>query len=256
MADTQALARLFGLQSPSNLTPTASPYLNKRRAQIVSGEDELAPSELEQLTTQQALGNQGLGVSRDTIRDAGIQQLKQRLGLITAEAQAKQQGDIATERIKGQYAVQAATEAAKAAEARRAAGSADIAARQEVSQQSAMERLAAMMGGRKELQTSAQEFKSGQVSSTALSSIARERQHLADEIRKAEPNMLGRLIGRTNARQPELDTFDAALEAAQKIAAQFPDVSAEEGLMRLGETGVTPDEIGQVQKLLLMLRGR
>ena len=256
MADTRALATLLGLQSPSNMTATASPYFNKRRSQIVSGEETLAPSDLETMQAQLELGNQGLGVSRDMIRDAGISSLRQRLGLAAAQEAAKTGDLTAVERVKGQYAVQAAAEAAKAAEARRSANAEDIAARQETSSQAAMDRLTAAMGGRKELQEGQQAFTAGRVSSTGLSAIARERQHLADVVAKEEPGTLAKFIGRTNPRQQELDAFDDTLSLAHKIAAQFPDASAEEGLAQLGETGMTPAEVGQTQKFLLLLRGR
>jgi hypothetical protein len=250
-----ALQSMMGLQSPSNMT-ASDPYVAKRRAQIVSGDEDYAPSEMDQLSAQLNLGDQGVGVSRDMIRDSGMQALKQRLGMATAAAGAKAQGDIATERVKGEYGLKAAEATARAAEDRMQANQDSIAQRTQMQIDAANSRQVAGFGQANAAREDAQAFKAGEVSPTALGVIARERQHLADEIRKAEPNALFKMFGRTNPRQAELDTYDSALGAAKQIAAMGQGVSAEDGLSALGEDQLTPDEVGQVQKFLLLLQGR
>lgn len=149
--DPNALAVLLKLGGASNMTPGPDAFVNKRRQQILGGEDELAPSELEQITTQRELGGT---VSRDMIRDAGIQGLKQRLGLINAEAQAKLQPEI----VKGEYGVKSARAAADAAEARRGANEAAAETRQERSLNAALERAKLSQGGQNTRQEDKQAF--------------------------------------------------------------------------------------------------
>lgn len=130
---------LLRMSGSSNMTPTGDKYFDKRRQQIIGGDDELAPSQLEQHLVQDELGGT---YSRDMIRDAGISTLKRKLGLIGAEAQAKIQPEI----IRGEYGVRAARESAVAAENRRQASANDSFERQERSQNSMMERLEKTLG--------------------------------------------------------------------------------------------------------------
>lgn len=101
------LQTLLRLQSPSNMRP-ADPYVAKRQAQIIGGEDALAPSELDQMKTQLQLGDQGLGVSRDMIRDSGISTLRQKLGLAKAEEDAKTADALAVAGQQGKNALSVA----------------------------------------------------------------------------------------------------------------------------------------------------
>ncbi len=111
MATPNPLATLLRLQSPSNMNSTGDSYLDRRRSDIVSGMDEFAPSELEQLTTQNQLGDSGLGVSRDLIRQHGIQK-----GIEGARAQQEKLRQLLLPaQIKGQYDVAAAEAQGKAA---------------------------------------------------------------------------------------------------------------------------------------------
>ena len=249
-----ALAQLLKLQSPTNVGA-----LSSRGLDIASGMEDFAPTESELGTMQEQdtlqSGPYGYSAPKEEYRADSMSKIKRMLGLGQIQHQQQLAEKTQPEIIKGEYGVRAAAEAAKAAEARRGANEAAMASRQD--------QMIAAIGGRQDktianqgaLQEDQQAFKGGQVNATAMGAIARERQHLADEIRKGEPNALFKMFGRTNQRQGELDTFDAALGAAQKIASQFPQASAEEGLMNLGETELNPDEVGQVQKFLLMLRG-
>lgn len=102
-----SLQTLLKMKSPSNFSVEgADPYMLKRQAQIASGDDALAPSELEQMQTQAGLGNAGLGVSRDMVRDSGINSLKQKLGIMNATEEAKGRAAIAPEIVKGQFGLQ------------------------------------------------------------------------------------------------------------------------------------------------------
>lgn len=100
-----SLQTLLKLKTPQNFSPEsgADPYVQKRQAQIYSGDDSLAPSELEQMQTQAGLGDRGLGVSRDFIRDSGIDSLKQKLGIFNAQEDAKIRASVAPVAAKGEY---------------------------------------------------------------------------------------------------------------------------------------------------------
>jgi hypothetical protein len=114
-ADPMAgLATLLKLRSPSNMQSTGDAYGDKRRSQILSGQEDYAPSELDQMTTQLDLGDRGLGVSRDLVRDAGIQHGVEGERV----AMQKLQQMLLPAQVKGQYDVQAARENATAASAR------------------------------------------------------------------------------------------------------------------------------------------
>lgn len=253
MPQLENLRRLMRLQSPSNLTSSGNSYLDKRRQQIALGEDDLAPSELTQHKIQQNLGSWGHGVSRDMIRDEGIQQLKQKLGLIQAEAQAKLQPEI----IKGEYGVRQAREAAEAAEAKRAANEQAAEFRQERSLNAALERAQLTQAGQNTRQQVGIDARAGMTPPGVLTAISSERQKLADTIAKEEPGALSKLLlRRGNPRQSELQDFDAALKAAKDIQRLYPQLSTEEGLEQLGVTGLSPNQTGQVEKFLLMLRGQ
>lgn len=149
--DPNALGVLTRLRSLSNMTPGGDGFVNKRRAQIVSGEDDLAPSEFEQFQVQDQMGGR---VSRDMIRDAGIQGLKQRLGIINAEAQAKLQPEI----VKGEYGVKAAEVAARASADRLKYTQDSINGRTEKNQEAILSRLDKSLGSRSDLQEDRQQF--------------------------------------------------------------------------------------------------
>jgi len=158
--DPNAAGILTRLRSLSNVTPTGDAFVDKRRLQIQTGEDELAPSELEQRQTQMQMGGE---VSREMIRDHGIQALKQKLGMIAAESQAKLQPEI----IKGEYGVRQAREAATAAEARRGANEQAAEARQERSLNSALQRAQLSQGGQDTRQEDRQAFELENPNATA-----------------------------------------------------------------------------------------
>lgn len=80
-----SLRTLLGLQSPANLAPE-DPYVAQRAQQMATGEDQLAPSDAElMLEQEQTAQNTGMGLSRDALRQKGLQQLQKQLGLVRTQ---------------------------------------------------------------------------------------------------------------------------------------------------------------------------
>jgi len=250
MATPNALATLLKLQSPSNMNSTGDPYVDRRRSDIVSGMDEYAPSELDQRMVQSQLGDQGMGVSRDMIRESGIQQ-----GVQGARAQQEKLRQLLLPaQIKGEYDVRAAQEASKA--------QADRLRYSNEQQNARTDKQIAAVGGRQDVGIDAAaaaakavaDAKATRVNPASLTNISSQRAKLAADITKSNPNALMSALGRKNPRAAELEAFDNSLGYAQKIMDEMPDASAEEALMQMGEQP-TPDELGQIQNFLLLLRG-
>lgn len=139
----QSLAALLKMQSPSNMNSTGDPYVDRRRSEIVGGADEYAPSELEQMITQRQLGDQGMGVSRDMIRSAGIDRGQD----AEKAAMQKLRMLVLPEQIKGQYGMATAEANARAAADRMQTNQDAIAARGEQSQRAIDARAAATQTG-------------------------------------------------------------------------------------------------------------
>lgn len=251
MANADALRAMLRLPSVSNMS-NPDPYVAKRTAQIVSGEDEYAPADADLMIQQEGIArNTGMGFSRDQLRDAGMQHLRQQLALVEAPEQIKAQAGLAQTNLKGQYDVKAAQAAATAAEARAQANQDAIAARTQQQIDATNSRFDREQTLRETKDTRA----AGQVPNTVLTTIGNQRKQLEAAIAKAEPGTLAKFIGRKNPRAAELATFDNALALAQRINAQSPDADAQTGAAAMGENALTPEELGQVQTFLLMLRG-
>lgn len=259
-----ALQTLMRMQSPSNMTPTDDPFVDKRRAAILSGEDDLlAPSDDELIGAQ---SDPGVGVvgspggytatlSRDSLRDTAMGTLRKKLGLQEIAHKQDLESKILPEQVKGQYQIRAAQESAKALGDRLAYSQNAQDQRSQQNQAAIMDRLNTSLGAQQARQDDAQQFKAGQVNPTAMAAIARERQALATQVQKQAPGTVMSFLGKKNPAQAQLDAFDNTLAYAQKMA-QMPGVaSAEDGLAQMGVTGATPDEIGQINKFLLLLRG-
>jgi len=100
--DPNALRALLGMQALSNqATPGVDPFVAKRRAQIYSGEDALANSEVEQRRAQMA--EPTLGLSREQYRDDAMNKLKKTLGMQQIQAQQELALKMAPEQLKGEY---------------------------------------------------------------------------------------------------------------------------------------------------------
>ena len=154
-------------------------------------------------------------LSRQALKEEALQRAAEERQTAEEAGMAKLRQLVLPEQVKGQYRVQAAGETARAAESRAASSQAATDARQR--------EMIAALGGRQDKTIAAQgarqedqqTFKSGQVSPTALSAIARERQAVAARVAKTEPGAVMKFMGRANPQQAELATFDSALKAAQ-----------------------------------------
>jgi hypothetical protein len=207
MPQGNGLEVLQRLRSISNMTPTGNAYLDKRRGQIATGEDELAPSDLEQLQTQLALDKEGVSVSRDQVRDAGIQQLKQRLGLMGRQHQMDMEKETAPEIIRGEYGVRSAEAAARAAADRLKFSADATAGRQEDNQRAIMERLDKTQGGLNTRQEDNQQFKVEHPNAGATTMVPAQLYDAVNKARAAMPgNPLTKLLNGKSA--------NAALEGA------------------------------------------
>lgn len=254
-----SMRSLLRLQSPTNVgAASGNPFMARRQSEIASGADEMLPdgdSPGLMIEQENIAKGTGMGVSRDALRGDVLTQLKQKLGLMDREAAHELDQAVIPEQVRGEYGVRAAEASGRAAADRLRYTQEQISGRQEQNQGEIMARLDKTLGAQGARQEDAQAFKRGQTNPGALTAIARERQALAAAVAKSEPGALGKLFQRTNPRSAELESFDGALGAAQQIVSQFPDASAEDGLAQLGENQLTPEEIGQVQKFLLLLRG-
>jgi hypothetical protein len=100
-----ALETLLGMQSDTNLSGDDC-YMKRRRASILSGEEDMAPDadSAETRATQFLLGKKGLGVSRESIQNDELAKVRQAIGM----EQMKHQALMDRERQKGQFELAAA----------------------------------------------------------------------------------------------------------------------------------------------------
>ena len=108
MSNLDILRRLV---SPSNMTQS-SPWMAKRRAEIYSGMDDMLPDgdSPEYKAAQIRFGNEGIPVSRDSMRTSDMSKLRQRLNLQRIEhEQELEQGA-----QKGQFEIDKARQEAEA----------------------------------------------------------------------------------------------------------------------------------------------
>lgn len=86
MPNYESLRTLLRMPSAVNMGGGGDPYVAKRAQQMATGEEDYAPSEADLMLQQEKIAREtGMGLSRDSLRDAGIQQLKKQLGLVTAQ---------------------------------------------------------------------------------------------------------------------------------------------------------------------------
>lgn len=99
------LETLRSMAGLSNLTPTGNAYADKRKAQIVSGEEEYAPAEADLM--QEQLSPAGAGFSRDQLAQSAIQKVKQMLKMKALEHSQDMEARLAPVQLKGQFDVEA-----------------------------------------------------------------------------------------------------------------------------------------------------
>ena len=260
------LAVLMRMRSPSNMTSTGDPYLDKRRQQIIGGDDELAPSELDQHLAQTQLSSQGAGgFSRDMIRDSGINALKKKLGLMQLQSEA----DTADEHVRGQYGVKQAEIGAREAASRQAANQEAIAARQEASQAAMMERLQQSLTQRDTAREDQQQFKVENPTGASRTTVPAQ---LYDAVNKARGgyesmanNPVSRFLfgnGRTSAYETALTNVldrKGTLSEVQEVLPvlqQAPGASVDEKIANSGVPGLQSLDPYERQYLQLKLQGR
>lgn len=250
LASIQSLLRL---KSPSNVQALPS----KRSLDVVSGMDDFAPDpdSPELKMAQEGIARKtGMGFSREALRGDIMGKVKQVLGLQQIEHQQEMEKAVVPEQIRGEYGVKQAETGAKALADRLKFSQDAIGQRQEANQAAIMDRLNVTQGAQNARQEDAQAFKAGNVNPAAITAIANERKAIAAAQAKNAPNALMKMFGRSNPYDAQLETFDNTLGYAQKILREHPNASAEEALAAMGQQP-SPDELGQIQKFLLLLRG-
>ena len=251
MAQASILQRL---RSMSNVAPEGgSDYLARRTSDIHSGMDEMIPdadSADFKMAQAEIQKNLGIGVSRDELRRTPMALLRQKFGLNQQANDAKLR-EVETE---GAADIEQARVGANAAADRLSYTQGQINQRQDANQAAIMDRLERTQSGQDNRQQVAIGAKP-KVAPASTNMIARERQALAAAVAKEEPGAIGKFLRRTNPRAAELENFDNTLQWAQKIANEMPEASAEEALAAMGQANVSPEELGQIQKFLLMLKG-
>lgn len=257
----ESLASLLKMKSPSNMG--GAPGMSKRALDVTAGTDWMEPSEDELLEAQ---NTEGVGThsspngtyqsvrSRNDLRDSGMQVLKRKLGMAEIEHSQKMEAVERPLHIKGQYDVAAAKTAAEASADRFEQQQDNIDARQRNQIAATQANLQVTQGGQNARQEDAQQDRRERPPTAGPAVIARERQALAAAVAKSEPSLMDRILKRPNPRAAELDDFDNHLAYAEKIVREMPDASVEEALAAMGQE---PDsnELGQIQKFVLLLRG-
>lgn len=106
-----ALETLLGLQSETNLSGDDG-YMKKRRANILSGVEDMTPDadSAETRATQFLLGKKGLGVSRESIQNDQLAKVRQAIGM----EQMKHASLMEQQRQKGQLEIEAADRSGQA----------------------------------------------------------------------------------------------------------------------------------------------
>lgn len=111
MANYESMRMLLGLKSPSNMTGS-DPYMTRRRADIYSGTDDWVPSGNagRYRLAQQDIQGQGIGISREDLREDDLAGVRQFLGKSGVEHGQQME----REHLRGGYGV-AAQEAGQSA---------------------------------------------------------------------------------------------------------------------------------------------
>jgi hypothetical protein len=256
------LAVLQKLRSVSNMNPTGDNYFDKRKQQIVGGEDALAPAPLEQLQTQLELGDQGIGVSRDQISDSGISLLRRKLGLQAIQHQQEMEKETQPEIIKGEYGVRAQEAGAKALADRLKFNSDATSARQEDNQAAIMARLDKTIGAQGARQEDAQQYKTDHTPAPAVNPA------LYSAVQKAQTGYGGMLskitrgLGGDGGRQALTAALTAVLDkkgtlphmgGVADVLKQAPGATIDERIVNAGIPGLQQLDPYERQYLALTL---
>lgn len=183
-----------------------------------------------------------------------MQALRRSLRLDDRQHQQEMEKAVVPEQIRGEYGVRQAETTGKALADRLQYTQNEQDQRTRFIQDQTTARTGLVQAGQGARQDDAQAFKAGNVNPAAMTAIANERKAIAAAQAKNAPNALMRMLGKSDPYQAQLETFDNTLGYAQKILREHPEASAEEALAAMGQQP-SPDELGQIQKFLLLLRG-
>lgn len=94
-----------GLRATPGPTAYNDPWLARRNSEIISGLDEFVPDadSAETMGTQAAMAKQGIGVSRDAIREDAMGKVRNLLGLGAVKHQQGMERDAVAPRVAGEF---------------------------------------------------------------------------------------------------------------------------------------------------------
>lgn len=238
------LESLRSMSGLSNLTPTGDAYFDKRKARIVSGQDQLEPTDYDLKLMQM---ESPVGGSRDEIRDSVFAKIKNMLAMKQAEHAQEMEGKLAPIDLKGRYDLEAAGREAEIADKRLQQSQAFTAGQNQLNRDAYTDR-AVLTGGTFDQKNAAKRA----IPASVLTNMATQRGMLEREVAKGEPGALGKFFGRQNPQAARLTGFDAAKSAAEQLYQM-----GESDTARLGEIAdnVSPQDEAQVRAFLLMMTG-
>jgi hypothetical protein len=256
----EALAAFFAApgikNSTANLTGR-SPRELQRMSDIYSGVDSMVPSDdsAEVRQAQDALTTQQGAItsipSRESVRESGLAKVRAMLKLQQAE-DAQQQ---ALARTKGEYDVKAQTAGAQAAMDRVLAQQAGQNERVQMQQGGMNTRNEADNAAAQQKLAAQAKVASQKQMTQGIKAINAQIAKMEADAVKNRPNALvRRFMG--DPRGDAVNTAKQARDLAMDIARNYPDMDTEDALAQLGVTDATPDELGQVNAFLGMLRGQ
>lgn len=189
--------------------------------------------------------------SRQQIREGGLAKVRGLLKMEAIKNQAALEREVVPAHIKGQYDVQASQNNAEASMNRVMAQQQGQDARTEATVAGALQRANvganATLGANQVRQDQTTGRQAGKI-------ISQRRAALEKEVQAGEPNAIMKFMGKQNPNAKRLAQFDAARDAAEEIARDHGDKSAEEALAEMG-VNVPPAALAQIQDFLLLLRG-
>ncbi len=236
------------LTTPEGLDSAGANYLARRTADIYSGVDDMVPGAD---SAEVRAAQSQLGGSRANVRESALAKVRGMLKMQQAEDQQAQ----SLAHIKGGYDVAGDVQGAEAAMNRVLAQQAGQTARTQMQQEGAGERVQLQTGTQREIAGGNQALQRQKLSSSAIKAINAQIAKMEADAIKNKPNALMRMF-RGDPRGDAVQTAKQARDIALEIARDYPDMDTEDAMLQAGYADYTPDELGQVNTFLGMLRGR
>ncbi len=239
--DSQMLGESYDAQDPGG-------YFARRQADITSGVDDMVPN-ADALEFRQA--QKMYGGSRADARESSLAKVRGLLKMQQAEDQQAQQ----MAHIKGGYDVQGDVQSAQAAMDRVLAQQAGQTQRTSMQQEGMNTRSTADLEADKAANLRKDQQARAKQTSAAIKAINAQIAKMEADAMKNRPNALMKMF-RGDPRGDAVQTAKQARDIALELARDYPDMDTEDAMLQAGYADYTPDELGQVNTFLGMLRGQ